>query len=372
MLSIVVLEDLIESIKSKLSEKKPSIALYGRLFPEEKLCQVLGLKKSPDLGEIGTALWENGEIHFSIGENRVILNDIEAIPYQSEFTSRAEGIVDTTQLARKRVVVVGTGSVGSSLAVYLAESSVGRFRLIDPDRLSASNVSRHAADIHHLGRFKTRAVKDLILARNPQAQVETFEEDFLELSFEVQMKRLGEADLVIAATDSNDCQFMINEVCLHARVLSLYVGCYQRAQAGEIVYVIPGETPCFRCLMEFRARARAELDSRERRQPYRDGSDGGFKAEPGLAIDIGYMTSVAASFALALLAPDPERQALLDPARNLVMFHAGSAPGERYAGLFTMPFDYVRARTKRDRACEACLSANMEEATNAPERTQSG
>jgi molybdopterin/thiamine biosynthesis adenylyltransferase len=276
------------------------------------------------------------------------------------------------QLARKLIVVVGSGSVGSSLAVYLAEGSVGRFRVIDKDRLTAANVSRHAADIHHLGRFKTKAVRDLILARNPQAQAETFEEDFLELSFEAQAKRFNGADLVIAATDSNDCQFMVNEVSLHLRVPSLYVGCYSRAQAGEVVYVIPGETPCFRCLMEFRVQARAELNSRERRQAYRDRRDGGFKAEPGLAIDIGYMTSVAASFALALLAPDPERQALLDSERNLVMFHAGSEPGERYAGLFTMPFDYVRARTKRDRACEACLSANMEGTINGTDRTQSG
>jgi hypothetical protein len=372
MPSIIVLEDLIESVKSKLTEKRPSITLYGRLFPEENLCQVLGLKKSPDLGEVGTALWENGDIYFRIGENRVILDDIEAIPYQSEFTSRAEGIVDTTQLARKRVVVVGAGSVGSTLGVDLAKCSVGLLRFIDPDRLSSANMSRHACDIHHLGRFKVNAVKDLILSRNPKAQVETFEEDFLELSFETQTKRFNEADLVIAATDSNDCQFMINEICLHSRVPSLYIGCYSRAQAGEVVYVIPGETPCFRCLMEFRARARAELNSRERRQAYRDGRDGGLKAEPGLAIDIGYMTSVAASFGLALLAPDPERQALLDPERNLVMFHAGSEPGERYAGLFTMPFDYVRARTKRDRACEACLSANMEGMINGTERTQAG
>jgi molybdopterin/thiamine biosynthesis adenylyltransferase len=343
----------------------------------------LSLKKVPDYRPVGSARRENDDIYLQTAGEKIRLEDIESIPYQSEYASRSEGIVDTTILSRKRVTLVGLGSVGSALAVYLAESSVGRFRLVDPDRLSAANVSRHACDIRHLGRLKTRAVKDLILARNPQVRVQTFEEDFLSLTFEARAERLAGSDLVIASTDSSSCQFQVNEVCLDQKLPSLYVGCYARAQAGEVVYVIPGLTPCFNCLLEFRAEARSEIISREQSLPYRDDDDTGFQGEPGLAIDIGYVTSVAAGFALSMLAPESERRTLLDPVRNLVMFHAGSQPEKKYAGLFTMPFDYVRARVKRKEPCEVCQSIyhspisnrdeiHKEETENDTEGTQLG
>jgi molybdopterin/thiamine biosynthesis adenylyltransferase len=351
---MVVLEDLIASSRKMLSGKKKSISLYGRLYAEEDLCQIFNLDTNPGLKKVGTARKQDDEIYFHVAGEQKSLRDIEVIPFQSEYASRAEGIVDTEMLNQKLVALVGIGSVGSVLAVYLAEASVGRFRLIDMEHFSAANVSRHACDLYHLGRHKTKAVSDLIKARNPRIQVDSFEEDFLTLSFESQASMLADADLVIASTDSNACQFAVNEVCLHLKLPSMYVGCYERAHAGEVLYVIPGLTPCFNCVMEFRSHTLGEIKTRERRIPYSDEKSAGFQAEPGLAIDIGYVTSVAAAFALALLAPGSRGSALLDPTRNLVMLHAGSQPESPYNGLFDMPFDYVCARIKRDRQCELC------------------
>jgi len=351
---VVILEDLIESTRKALSGKRKSLSLYGRLYAEEELCQIFSLNTNPELKKVGTARKQDHEIYFHVADEKKRLSDIEVISFQSEYKSRTEGIVDTEMLTQKLIALVGLGSVGSILAVYLAEASVGRFRLIDMDHLSAANVSRHACDLYHLGRHKTKAVKDLILARNPRIQVDSFEEDFLALSFENQAKILADADLVIASTDSNACQFSVNEVCLHLKLPSLYVGCYERARAGEVVYVIPGLTCCFNCLMEFRSQTLGGIKTRERSMPYSDEKEAGFQAEPGLAIDIGYVTSVAAAFALALLVPDSRGPALLDPRRNLVLLHGGSQPESPYSELFKMPFDYVCAKIKRDRRCELC------------------
>ena len=371
-MKILMLEDFVEQITKSLAGKRKSVTLYGRAYPEEGLCQVLSLKSHPDFAKVGQGRKEEDSIFFHIGKERVSLGEIEVIPYQSEYQSRAEGIIDTAQLSQKLVALVGLGSVGSALAIYLAQAAVGRFRLVDKDFMTAANVSRHVGDIFHLGRSKTRAVKDLILARNPLAQVDAFTEDFLLLPSATQTKRLGGADLVIASTDSNACQFMVNELCLSLRLPSLYVGCYERAQAGEIVYVVPGVTPCFNCLVEFRSQNLADFKIKDRRLPYMDEPDNGFQAEPGLAIDIGYVTTVAAVFALALLAPQSTRGALLDPARNLLLLHAGSQPEDPYADLFTMPFDYLRARVKRDGRCEICQRFYQQGMGNGRESDQSG
>ena len=146
----------------------------------------------------------------------------------------------------------------------------------------------------------------------------------------------------------------MNEACVHLKVPSLYAGCYERAHAGEVLYVIPGQTPCFNCVMGFRSQTPGEIKTRDRRIPYSDENDTGFHAEPGLAIDIGYVTMVAAAFALAMLIPDSRGPALLDSRNNLVMLHAGSQPEGPFVELFQMPFDYVCAKTKRAPDCEIC------------------
>lgn len=360
---IIILEDLEKEIRQRIKESEKPISIYGRSYIEEDLYQIWSLEKQNHLQLVARVCRESEGIYLLLSaKKKVPWEKLEIIPYLNEFTSRVQGIIDTAQLSEKLVTLIGLGSVGSVLALYLAQSSVGRFRLIDMDTLSASNVSRHACDMRYLGRYKTKAVKELLLNRNPKADIETFEEDFLDLPFEIEMKRLDGSDLVIASTDSMACQFVINEVSLELQIPSLYVGCYERAQASEVVFVIPGLTPCLNCLMEFRLEAIDGIRKRERRIPYSGEDPNGFQAEAGLAVDIGYPTVVAAAHAIALLTPDSRRAPLLDPQRNLILLHSGNQPQGRYVEIFKMPFDYLYGRAKRDQRCELCQNVYSEKA----------
>ena len=280
--------------------------------------------------------------------------ELEIIPVSDDFTARSRGVIDTGAMAGKKVAFIGLGSVGSQIALHLAQSAVGQFSLLDPDKLSAANLSRHACGLKDLARFKTKAVRDMILNRNPHARVESFEEDFLALTWSEQIERFAGADLVIASTDSTPAQFMVNEICHHLQIPSLYVGCYERACSGEVLFVIPGRTACFNCFMEFRQSCLADLKKKEKRVPYSDESPAEFKGEPGLAIDIAGIVAAASAYALAMLLPDSGRGGLLDCERNLTLLHSGSTPQGRYREIFQMPFDLLQARVKRDQACPVC------------------
>jgi hypothetical protein len=358
---IIILQDLEKEISQRIKKTEKAISIYGRSYREEDLYQLWSLENHSHLQLVAKVYRESEGIHLLLsGKKKVPWEKLEIIPYLNEFTSRAQGIVDTDQLSEKLVSLIGLGSVGSVLALYLAQSSVGRFRLIDMDNLSASNVSRHACDMRYLARYKTKAVKELLLNRNPKANIETFEEDFLNLAFEIQMKRLEGSDLVIASTDSTACQFMINEVCLELQIPSLFIGCYERAQASEVVFVIPGMTPCLNCLMEFRLDGIEGIKRKVGRIPYSNEHPNGFQAEPGLAVDISYPTIVAAAYAIALLMPDSRRGTLLDPQRNLILLHSGNQPQGSYSEIFKMPFDYLYGRAKRDQRCELCQNVYSE------------
>lgn len=346
---IIMPHDLFLKVKSGQDGIKNC---YGIIRSDEGLVQILSLQPQNDLEKVGQIYPDRIELKKI--QCSVSFPEIEVIPVNDDFIARSQGVIDTGVIAGKKVVFVGAGSVGSQIALHLAQSAVGNFTLLDPDTFSAANLARHACDMRDLARFKTKAVRDLILRRNTRANIQTYEEDFLALAWFEQAERFKGADLVIASTDSTPVQFMVNEVCHSLRVPTLFIGCYERACAGEILFVVPGQTTCFNCCMEFRQSSLSELKRTERRIPYSDEISSEFKGEPGLAIDIAYVVAVASAYALALLLPDSGRRKLLDMERNLTLVHSGTAPQGRYNEIFHMPFDLLLAHVKRDEACPVC------------------
>lgn len=78
------------------------------------------------------------------------------------------------ELAGKRVLIVGTGGIGSHLAVVLAGSGVKRFVLNDPDTVSNSNLNRQVHFTRRdIGRFKVEVLAEALAARFDGLEVET-------------------------------------------------------------------------------------------------------------------------------------------------------------------------------------------------------
>jgi hypothetical protein len=103
--------------------------------------------------------------------------ELDVVRLEPDVFSRLKGIFGTNVLASKVVCVIGVGSGGSTGALELAKSGVGNFILVDFDRLRAHNVSRHVCGLADVGRYKTRAVRDIILQHNPSASVQCHEAD---------------------------------------------------------------------------------------------------------------------------------------------------------------------------------------------------
>ena len=75
-------------------------------------------------------------------------------------------------LARTRVLLVGTGGVGSWCAEALVRTGVGRLTLVDADRVCASNVNRQLmATSKTLGEPKVEALARRLREINPAADV---------------------------------------------------------------------------------------------------------------------------------------------------------------------------------------------------------
>lgn len=167
-------------------------------------------------------------------------------PRRSELFSRSCGILDSSLLEDRRVAVVGLGSGGSHVAVELAKAGVGKFVLVDFDRIELQNIIRHVCGLSDLGRLKTNAMRDHILEKNPFAEVEMYNTDINNL--EEARKILSNCDIIIAATDNNRSRFNINTLSLELGIPALYGSCAVRAAGGQVVRVRPKVGPCFSCI----------------------------------------------------------------------------------------------------------------------------
>jgi hypothetical protein len=243
---------------------------------------------------------------------------------------------EAKRLGRKHIAVVGLGSVGSALALMGARAGVSRFTLVDPDVLALENIGRHMLTRDSVGRPKVEAVKRAIEDINPSAQVRALAKDFLQLNSKNLCKgRLP--DLLIATIDSFRCQSLVNSLSLEKRIPAVYVGCWGEASVGEILYVLPGKTPCFECYAGFR-RNTAPLPARDPRR-YTDPKfdDTKLPAQAGLWPNILIICGVAFQVILALLdSKSAQAKNLVDRERTLFLVNVSdySSPLQRLAVSF--------------------------------------
>ena len=136
------------------------------------------------------------------------------------------------------------------MALSLARSGVGTFRLFDFDSLSPANIARHQGDLRDLGRNKAAVTRDRIHCVNPVLNVDVNVRDVVEdpEGLEALEEAAARSDLLICATDTDDSRMLVNSLAVTFGVKSLQVGLHERAASGIVHLYDPGKPEaCFAC-----------------------------------------------------------------------------------------------------------------------------
>ena len=72
-------------------------------------------------------------------------------------------------LANKRVVILGCGSLGSQVAARMGQAGIGDITLVDPERLSTSNVGRHSLGINDVMYSKAKQLENMLSKKYPHS-----------------------------------------------------------------------------------------------------------------------------------------------------------------------------------------------------------
>lgn len=234
-------------------------------------------------------------------EQAVILRQ----PRRSQLYSRSRGILESSLLEDRKVAVVGLGSGGSHVAIELAKAGVGKFVLVDFDRIELHNIIRHICGLSDLGRLKTNVMRDRILDKNPFAEVEIFNTNINIL--DDARRILKGSDVVIAATDNIRSRLNINTISIELGIPTFYGKCAVRAAGGEVLRVRPKVGPCFSCIyadasMEASAEEMSSFrQAREANPPYVGDDEVKATIQVGLSSDIIPIANMLVKLALVEL-----------------------------------------------------------------------
>ena len=154
------------------------------------------------------------------------------------------GMEGQQKLKAARVLCVGTGGLGSPLALYLAAAGVGTLGLVDFDVVDASNLQRQI--IHStkdIGRKKLDSAEEKLTALNPALNV--VKHDTM-LSSANALEILKDYDIVADGTDNFPTRYLVNDACVLLGKPNVY-GSIFRFEGQASVFATEGG-PCYRCL----------------------------------------------------------------------------------------------------------------------------
>lgn len=211
-------------------------------------------------------------------------------------------------IIKKNVAIIGLGSGGSLIALYLAKSGIGNLTLIDGDVIMDHNIVRHICSLKDVGRYKTLAVKDYILDRVPTIKITTVEKPFsrenknIEAFFDF---LLSKVDLIVSATGDNIMNETINEFGYKRNIPIIFAGAFEKITGGIMIRIDPRKKSiCYKCIYKKYGddtifQKPQIIDKNYIKNYGRDVKD--MLTQPGLGIDIDLITLPTVKFILSTL-----------------------------------------------------------------------
>ncbi len=173
------------------------------------------------------------------------LNTDELRRYARHLAIPEFGLAAQEKLKSARVLMIGTGGLGSPAALYLAAAGVGTLGLVDADVVDVSNLQRQILHgTKDIGRSKLDSAADRLRDVNPHVQLELHRDVFCASNA---MRIAQGYDLILDGTDNFPTRYLSNDVAVWLRIPNVY-GSILRFEGQVSVFAPHLGGPCYRCM----------------------------------------------------------------------------------------------------------------------------
>lgn len=152
------------------------------------------------------------------------------------------------KLAKKHVLIVGIGTLGTQSSEMLTRAGIGKLTIVDRDYIEWSNLQRQQLYTEEDAKNRTPkavAAKERLQAINSEVEIDARIMDVTPIELEELVEGV---DLILDATDNFDIRMMVNDISQKHQIPWIYGSCV--GSYGMSFTIVPNETPCLHCLME--------------------------------------------------------------------------------------------------------------------------
>jgi adenylyltransferase/sulfurtransferase len=172
------------------------------------------------------------------------LSNEEIARYSRHLILPEVGMEGQKKLKAAKVLCVGTGGLGSPLALYLAAAGVGTIGLVDFDVVDSSNLQRQIIhSTESIGRPKIDSAEERLKGLNPFINIVKFE---TMLTSANALEIISQFDVIADGTDNFQTRYLVNDACVLTGKPNAYGSIFRFEGQASVFATKDG--PCYRCL----------------------------------------------------------------------------------------------------------------------------
>ena len=172
------------------------------------------------------------------------LSNEEILRYSRHLIMPEVGMEGQQKLKAAKVLCIGTGGLGSPLALYLTAAGVGTLGLVDFDVVDYTNLQRQI--IHStpdVGRPKLDSAAEKLRELNPYVEIRKFE---MRLTSANALEIFRNFDVIADGTDNFPTRYLVNDACVLTGKPNVYGSIFRFEGQASVFATKDG--PCYRCL----------------------------------------------------------------------------------------------------------------------------
>ena len=157
--------------------------------------------------------------------SEIKLSQEELSRYSRHITIPEFNIEGQKKLKAARVLVIGSGGLGSPLLLYLAAAGVGHIGIVDFDVVDDSNLQRQVLfTVEDIGKSKAETAKKRLLALNPYIEIQVYNTQFTK---DNALDIIKDYDVVADGTDNFPTRYLVNDACVLTGKTNVYASIFQ-------------------------------------------------------------------------------------------------------------------------------------------------
>ncbi|MDH4294783.1 MAG: molybdopterin-synthase adenylyltransferase MoeB, partial [Cyclobacteriaceae bacterium] len=135
------------------------------------------------------------------------------------------GLEAQQKLKAAKVLVVGSGGLGSPVLLYLTAAGVGTIGIVDFDVVDDSNLQRQVLfGVTEVGQPKVEAAKRRLQSLNPHIKLNIYN---TQLTSKNALSLIQEYDVVADGTDNFPTRYLVNDACVLLGKTNVYASIFQ-------------------------------------------------------------------------------------------------------------------------------------------------